>query len=356
MRQLILIFVLSIILNSVNSQGMHVSGNKLLDGNGNVFVFRGINIAHAWYKDKTQFSLDEINALNANSARIVLACGAQWEKTSYSELQQIISWCENDGLICVLELHDFTGSNNPSDITSTALNYWNEMKDLLNQHKNYIIINIANEWLGGWNQGDTYRDTYVSAVSSMRAMGIENAIMVDASGYGQETWPIVENAQRILEADPNRNVIFSYHVYSVLGKDEGSLFSSFDALKNTGVCWIVGEVGWYHSGQVVAYKSLMDYCKNNQIGWIAWSWSGNGGDDAPLDLTSVNTFSRNDLTNWGKEVFYMENGIVNTSKKAYNGGSYDYCQGCEVTAIGEDGRKWGWENEKSCLIDTNKCG
>ena len=145
MRILIFIFILSFILSLINSQGIQVSGSQILDGNGNEFIFRGVNIAHAWYSDKTKFSLDEISSLGANSARIVLACGAKWAKTSYSELEQIINWCENDGLICVMELQNFTGSDNPSDITGTALNYWNEMKDLLNQHKKYIIINIANE-------------------------------------------------------------------------------------------------------------------------------------------------------------------------------------------------------------------
>ena len=56
-------------------------------------------------------------------------------KQIYSEVENIINWCEKAGLICVLDLHDFTGSNKASDITETALNYWSEMKDLLNAHK-----------------------------------------------------------------------------------------------------------------------------------------------------------------------------------------------------------------------------
>ena len=30
-----------------------------------------------------------------------------------------------------MEVHDFTGSDNPKDITSSALEYWKEMKNLL---------------------------------------------------------------------------------------------------------------------------------------------------------------------------------------------------------------------------------
>ena len=368
MKHLFYLFYFLFLISLIKTQGIHVEGNKLLDANGNQFIFRGVNIAHCWYTDKTKFSLSEISSLGANSARIVLACGAKWTKSSYSELEKIISWCENDGLICVFELHDFTGSDNPSDITKTALDYWSEMKNLLNQHKKYIIINIANEWLGTWNKGSVWGDTYASAVKSMRAIGIENAIMIDASGYGQETGPIIENAKRVLEADPDKNVIFSYHVYSVLGKDDNSLFSGFDGLKNTGVCWIVGEFGWFHSGANVAYKTLMNYCQSNNIGWIAWSWAGNGGGDEPLDLTSASSFSSKDLSDWGKDVFYGEGGIQATSKKAYGSGGnnndegpgiapngFPYCSTCEVTAISEDGSRWGWENNQSCFINESKC-
>ena len=313
--------ILSITISlAISSRGIHVQGNRLLDANDKDFIFRGINIAHSWYADKTEFSISEISALGANSARIVLACGAQWTKTPISEIENIISWCEKEGLICVLELHDFTGSSKSSDITEKALNYWLEMKDLLNEHKDYIIINIANEWIGtiALNKEKLWRETYISAVKSMRENGIENAIMIDASGYGQETGPITKNANLVLEADPDKNIIFSYHVYNILGKNDNTLISGFEGLKNTGVCWVVGEFGWKHSGIKVAYQTLMNYCQENGIGWMAWSWAGNSGGVEYLDLTSVETFSKSDLTDWGKDVFYSDNGIKNTSKKAYD--------------------------------------
>jgi len=370
MKKFIFVFILLIILTLISGKSLKVKGSKLYDGNGKELLLRGINIAHAWFADKTQFSINEVSALGANSARIVLACGVTYPKSYYSEIKQIINWCESAGLVCVLELHDFTGSDNPSDITYTALNYWREMKDLVNQHKDSVIVNIANEWQGTWNKGNLWGDTYVSAVKSMRAYGIENVIMIDASGYGQETGPVIKDAKRVLNADPDRNIIFSYHVYSALGKDDNTLLNGFNGLKSTGVCWIAGEFGWWQNGGDVVYKTLMNYCKNNNIGWFAWSWSGNSGIDLCLDLTSPNSFSRKDLTTWGKYVFYGDGGIQSTSKKANisNSGSSsgsssssntktdnEYCKTCDVTATGDDGSQWGWENGKSCKIDSNKC-
>ena len=321
MKAISLFIILSIAISlAICSKGIHVEGNKLLAANDKEFIFRGVNLAHAWYTDKTQFSLGEISSLGANSARIVLACGSQWTKTPKSEVENIVNWCENEGLICVLELHDFTGSNKAADITEKAVNYWDEMKDVLNAHKDYIIINIANEWTAmiALNKEKLWRETYITAVKSMREKGIENAIMIDASGYGQETGVVTKNAKTVLEADPDKNIIFSLHVYDSIGKSESSLISGFDGLKETGVCWVVGEFGWKHSGIKVAYQALMDYCQENGIGWIAWSWAGNSGGDECLDLTSAETFSRNDLTDWGNNVFYGDNGIKSTSKKAYD--------------------------------------
>ena len=72
-----------------------------------------------------------------------------------------------------------------------------------------IIINIANEWIGTFalNKDNLWKDTYISAVKSMREIGIENAIMIDASGYGQETGPITKNAKKVLDADPDKNTV-----------------------------------------------------------------------------------------------------------------------------------------------------
>ena len=62
----------------------------------------------------------------------------------------------------------------------------------------------------------------------MREKGIENAIMIDASGYGQDTGPITKNANKVLEADPDKNIIFSYHVYDSLGRNDNTLYSGFE--------------------------------------------------------------------------------------------------------------------------------
>jgi len=153
----LLYFTLSLVLckpfDKRDSKGIHVEGNKLLDGNGNEFVFRGVNVPHEWFIEKTESSIRDIADLGANSVRIVLSGGTYRAKTPIEELEQIIAWCEETGLVAVLELHDFTGKDDPNMILSTAVNYWTDIKDFLNAHKDYIIVNIANEWIGSMETG-----------------------------------------------------------------------------------------------------------------------------------------------------------------------------------------------------------
>eukprot|EP00833_Pecoramyces_ruminatium_P011551 jgi/Orpsp1_1/1185583/evm.model.c7180000094462.1 len=297
--------------------GLHVNGSTLLDGEGNEFIFRGVNLPHNWYASKTEFSLREIAALGANSARIVLGSGDRFTKNTVGDVERVIGWCEDTGLVCVFEIHDYTGSDLPTDITTSAVAYWSEFKDLLNAHKDYAILNIANEWMAAWDENDLWAETYSTAIQSLRAIGYEGAIMVDTSGYGQEAASLITHAPKVLEADPYGNVIFSCHVYAALGKDDETLLSNFNGIKGNGVCWIVGEFGWWHYGDDVAYKALLEYTALNSIGWISWSWAGNSGIDSILDLTSPDSFAKEDLTDWGKYVFYSEYGIQNTSKLAY---------------------------------------
>ena len=316
--------------------GMYINGNKLMDGNGNEFVMRGVNIGHQWFTQYTKQAIEDSASLGSNTVRIVLGEGSVYTKASASEVSDIVNWAKASGQVCILELHDFTGGNDASQITQNCVNYWKGIKDVLNANKDYVILNIANEWRGKWSSSvsdsekSLWKDTYKTAVKALRDAGIENVIMIDAAGYGNEATTVCEGAKEVLAADTTGNTMFSYHVYSSFGGDltpngggtGAAITKAMDALKATGVCMCVGEFGFWQNGSEVDERTLVDYCATNNIGWVAWSWSGNGGIDEPLDLTSYKTHSKNDLSDWGKWVFGTKNGIQETSKLAYSGKTF----------------------------------
>ena len=296
--------------------GMYISGGKLYDASGQEFIMRGVNIAHAWYADYTETSINAIADLGANCVRVVLADGTQWTKTTYQEVETIIKWCENRGLVCILEVHDHTGYDDVSRL-NIAVDYWTSMASLLNAHKDYVIVNIANEWLGTWNMGSTWTSGYQAAIRALRNAGIENVLMVDAAGYGQETSTCIDNCQSVLSADPDGNTMFSFHMYSVAGANAQTVKSNIDAMLSKGVSFCIGEFGNYQNGGDVDEATIMQYCTEKGIGYAAWSWKGNSGSgNETLDLS--NDWEGNSLTEWGNYVFNASGtGIRDTSRLAY---------------------------------------
>ena len=298
-----------------SGDGMYVQNGRLYDANGNDFVMRGVNVAHDWYRDYTDVTLEAIAGLGSNCARIVLGDGTQYPFIAASEVEDIIEKCEELGMICIVEVHDHTGADDTSRLNS-AVEYWKNMKDLLNAHKDYVIVNIANEWLGTWGKGSVWTSAYQSAIKDMRNAGIENVIMVDAAGYGQEADTCIDNCQSVLSADPTGNTMFSIHMYSVVGKDASTVKSAIDGMLSKGVSFCIGEFGHYQGGGEVDEATIMQYCTEKSIGYVAWSWKGNGGDDKVLDMS--NDWAGTDLTDWGSYVFNEESyGIKATSVMPY---------------------------------------
>lgn len=290
-------------------KGFHINGTKLLDANENEFIMRGINHAHAWFKEQSETAIKAIAKTGANTIRLALSNGVQWQKDSINEVKRIIELCKENKMIVVLEVHDETGGLLTEDLMQ-AVNYWIEIKDVLIGNEAYVIVNIANEWDLLW---ETYlwESGYKAAITLLRTKGIKNTLMIDASGYGQFPYSIVEKGQTVFNSDPLKNTMFSTHMYENDGYSEEIVKENIDSVFNVGLCHVIGEFGWKHTGGDVAEQAIMDYCQEKGIGYMAWSWKGNSGGVEYLDLS--NDWEGNDLSDWGKEVVSGKNGIKETS-------------------------------------------
>jgi len=77
---------------------------------------------------------------------------------------------------------------------------------------------------------------------------------------------------------------------------------------------IVGEFGNQHSDGNPDEDSIMSTAQSQGIGYLGWSWSGNGGGVEDLDM--VTNFNASQLTPWGERIFNGANGIRQTAKEA----------------------------------------
>lgn len=294
---------------SAANAGFYVSGTDIRDANGNIFEMRGVNIPHAWYTSYTEESIRGAAELGANTVRVVLGNGQKYTKTTASEISNIISWCKKYNVICILEVHDATGSDNTSDLNK-AVEYWKELKDILNANTAYVIVNIANEWYGSWN-GSAWAEGNKSAIKAMRNAGINNMLMIDSAGWGQYPDSIKNYGKSVFAADSHANTVFSIHMYEYAGGNATMVKNNIDNALSTGVPVVIGEFGGQHSDGDVDEYTIMSYCEQKGVGYLGWSWKGNSGGLDYLDI--ANNWDGSSLTTWGSTLFNDKNGIRNTS-------------------------------------------
>ncbi|MFF5899132.1 cellulase family glycosylhydrolase [Streptomyces argenteolus] len=338
--------------------GLRVTDGRLYEANGNEFVMRGVNHAHVWYPGETG-SIADIAATGANTVRIVLASGDRWTRTSASEVSSLIGQCKANKLICVLEVHDTTGygEDGAAGTLDQAANYWIGVKSALQGQENYIVINIGNEPFG--NTGySAWTDATKNAIGKLRGAGLHHALMVDAPNWGQDwSHTMKSNAASVFASDPDRNTVFSIHMYGVYDT-AAEVQDYLNHFVSNKLPIVVGEFGNAHSDGNPDEDAIMATAQSLKVGYLGWSWSGNGSGVEYLDM--VNGFDADAPTTWGSRFLTGANGISTTSKPAtvYGGASggegggtapngYPYCASASSDP---DGDGWGWENNRSCVV------
>ena len=294
--------------------GFTVSGTRILDANGNAFVMRGVNHAHTWYADRFS-SLADIKAAGANSVRVVLSTGDRWTRNDATDVARVIAECKRLRLICVLEAHDTTGYGEDAAATTLAraVDYWIGIKSALDGQERYVILNIGNEPYGNTNAAAWTADTR-TAISRLRAAGFAHALMVDAPNWGQDwTFTMRDNAASVFASDPQRNTIFSIHMYGVF--DTAAEITDYvDRFQRAGLPLVIGEFGHNHSDGNPDEDAILATAESRGIGYLGWSWSGNGGGVEYLDM--VTAFDPARLTPWGDRLVNGANGIKATAREA----------------------------------------
>ncbi|WP_236244737.1 cellulase family glycosylhydrolase [Streptomyces sp. CC210A] len=295
--------------------GFRVADGRLLDATGQDFVLRGVNHAHTWYPATTPRALADLKQLGANSARIVLSTGDRWTRNGAADVAAVVGQCKANKLVCVLEAHDTTGYGEQSGAVSlaAAVDYWLEIANAVKGQEKYVVINLGNEPHGNTGYTAWTRDTK-DAIGRLRAAGFDHTLMVDAPNWGQD-WSntMRDHAPEVFAADPDRNTVFSIHMYGVYDT-AAEVRSYLDSFVSRGLPVVVGEFGHDHSDGNPDEDAIMATARQLGVGYLGWSWSGNGGGVEYLDLATGFDASR--LTPWGQRLFHGTDGIRETSREA----------------------------------------
>lgn len=294
----------------VDSTGFFVRDGRLYDAFENEFVMRGVNNAHAWFGGAAEGALDELAGFGFNLVRIV------WETGDNADaLRRVFYTCVTNQLIPMLELHDATGSNSVDDLLVLAEFLTEpEVKALLMDYEQYVLVNIANEWSG--NDTD-FLAGYSEAIDTIRDAEIPLTLVIDANGWGQNAGVIDKHALTLLDHDPQHNLVFSNHMYESFSGRNSYITEVMENAVAKGIPYIVGEFGWQHGRpdpRPIDVEHIFAEASRLGLGLVPWSWKGNSADVAYLDMSE--DWSGESLTQWGEQVIHGENGVAETSLRA----------------------------------------
>ena len=285
----------------LDKPGFHTDGVRLLDANDKEFLMRGYNYSYAWQKDLWGAAFSTAKKYNCNALRIQLSDG-QKDLGGYCDANQVsslIKSCKDNYFIGVFNVQD-TGGGNDANVLLHAADYWVGIKNAVIGQEKYCIVNIGNEWMGSpgrdcngeWGnyQENLWSDTYIEAVRRIRSAGIKNTLMIDCNGYGQYADIIWKEGQRILDEDKKYfkdgkpNIIFSIHFYEKAcywdyEKGVGSRVAhSIDKALSIGAPVCIGEYAYSRKSEKwkMDWETIQDYSKTMNIGYLGWSFTGNG--------------------------------------------------------------------------------
>ena len=297
--------------------GFFVQDRFLYSKDNEKVILRGINHMFIW-TDREGKTIPEIAKTGANCVRIV------WNtRGRVSDLDNIIGLCISNGMIPIPEIHDTTGN---WERLGDAVEFWlrEETLQMISNHQQYLILNIGNEPGAESMPAEEFFDVYNTIVTRMRAANVRVPLMIDADQWGQSEKNLLNVGPKLLQADPEHNLLFSIHMWWPSERHDPNT-TGYATVQERIKCvleesvekklpLIVGEFAPVAAGgaKEIPYKFIMSEAERLGIGWLAWSFGPGNFDSPEMDMTEHSSF--NTLVGWGKEVCVDNpNGIQNTS-------------------------------------------
>ncbi len=310
--------------------GFFVLNGKLYDANGNEFRMRGVDRNH--YDSN---SAAGILKSGANAVRIFVETdyGQTWSGLANIVQTQHVA---NKEVPVITASMNGSGTNTSCNTTTavltTVVNNWVNSAAVWTPFNKNSIVNIANEW--GPSNSTVWRDSYISAIASMRAAGYLGTLLIDTGGCGQDPNDLMNYAAAVFNSDPQKNVMFAFHFYGLANgystvAQMDTIFSELVGLSQTyGMAFAITEFGpgmdIGPSPTMVTPGQVITAAEANNLGWLAWAWDDN---DLANCQSDNNWFSMtyncgvytqpSDLTNYGQDVVLNPTyGITALAKRA----------------------------------------
>jgi mannan endo-1,4-beta-mannosidase len=181
--------------------GLFVLHGKLYDANGNEFRIRGVNRLH--------YDSDSAAGIARSGANTV-RWNVDFTRPAGTNVAMVKSQSVRLHNIPIVGSWIATCKADPAALSS-IVSSWVAQAAQWTTLDRYLIVNVANEW--GPAASTVWRDSYISAIGSLRAAGYLGPILVDSGGCGQDDADLQQYSQAVFSSDPQKNVMFALHLY-----------------------------------------------------------------------------------------------------------------------------------------------
>ncbi|MCE3254419.1 MAG: man5B [Cellvibrio sp.] len=308
-----------------------VKEGKLLDPNGNPFIFRGATVDGTLDPEKTLQAIKDIAAAGANAVQVEINADLYESDAMVTgeQLRAIIDTCKASKVVCVLEPNDvagypdFAGAGIPA--VSGLFWSWPGIREAIAGQQDYIMLGFGNQALAPMPTHEYIAriQTYLRDYSQWPLNSF--VVMIDGNSWSQD------QEKSMLELAKQTTTNGTYLPYLIYSVDMFDAYLSPESVRDyiagfaeAGLPLVIGgfaPTAYYHPNNTaprpaVVYDlpedSVMHYAEQYGVGYFGWSWSGNT--NPALDL--VTSYDAGALTSWGNLLFNGVNGIKATAKPA----------------------------------------
>src|SRR6202522_78377 len=300
---------------------LHVSGNKLVDQNGNQVVLHGVDRSGTEYEcvqgngifdgPNDQASITAMKSWGpVNAVRVPLneAC---WNAESYVDsayagtnyinaIKAYVSLLNSNGIVAILDLHWtdglYTGNSSgcssaeatcqkPMPDAAEAIPFWTSVANTF-KGNDAVIFDLFNEpyasratgstttgwecWEnGGTCSGISYQVAGMQQmVNAVRSTGANNVLMLGGEEYAND----LTDWLQFEPTDPDHNLVASFHSYNFNTCNNESCWTSEVARVIAQVPVIAGEIGENDcAGGYI--DSLTNWLESENTSFLAWAWN-----------------------------------------------------------------------------------
>jgi hypothetical protein len=324
----------SVVSTTSTAPQLHVSGNQLENASGNPVLLHGVDRSGGefacvqgtgiWNGPMDQASVTAMKSWGVTAVRVPLneAC---WNGESYVDpadagstyqqaVEQYVNLLNDNGIVAILDLHwtdgAYTGTSagcssaeaicqKPMPDAAEAIPFWTSVATAF-KGNDAVIFDLFNEpyperadnynetegwqcWLNGGSScvGISYTVAGMqSMVNAIRGAGANNVIMLGGLEYANDLtqWLTYE------PADPDHNLVASWHSYNFNTCDTQSCWASQIAPVAAVVPVIAGEIGENDCADTYL-NSLLPWLDSEKISYLAWTWNNWDCSQGPALIT-----------------------------------------------------------------------